>query len=108
LTLLFRPLCWGWPAGGLAARKLLEKTAGNIKKIILLLAIAQLSMGALALCSIYFYEYAFSGMQHSKEYLDKSEQGYWLFSLLKYCVAAVGQCRCCCAFDDKPAAVCQL
>jgi len=70
----------GLACGGLAAKKLLQKT----KHVVMLLAIAQLVMGALALTSIYFYEFAFSTMEHSKEFLDKTEQGYWTFSLLKY------------------------
>ncbi|HHI94599.1 MAG TPA: spermine synthase [Gammaproteobacteria bacterium] len=70
----------GLACGGLAAKKLLQKT----KHVVMLLAIAQLVMGALALTSIYFYEFAFSTMEHSKEFLDKTEQGYWMFSLLKY------------------------
>ncbi|NOX91923.1 MAG: spermine synthase, partial [Gammaproteobacteria bacterium] len=70
----------GLACGGLAAKKLLQKT----RHVVMLLAIAQLVMGALALTSIYFYEFAFSTMEHSKEFLDKTEQGYWMFSLLKY------------------------
>lgn len=70
----------GLACGGLAAKKLLQKT----RHVIILLAVAQLVMGAFALTSIYFYEFAFSAMEHSRDYLDKTEQGYWLFSLLKY------------------------
>jgi len=70
----------GLACGGLAAKKLLQKT----RHVVMLLAIAQLVMGAFALTSIYFYEFAFSIMEHSKEFLDKTEQGYWMFSLLKY------------------------
>jgi len=70
----------GLACGGLAAKKLLQKT----RHVVMLLAIAQLVMGAFALTSIYFYEFAFSTMEHSKEFLDKTEQGYWMFSLLKY------------------------
>jgi len=70
----------GLACGGLAAKKLLQKT----KHVVMLLAIAQLVMGAFALTSIYFYEFAFSTMEHSKEYLDKTDDGYLLFSLLKY------------------------
>lgn len=70
----------GLAFGGLAAKKLLQKT----RHIVVLLAIAQLVMGAFALTSIYFYEFAFSTMEHSKEYLDKTDEGYLMFSLLKY------------------------
>jgi len=70
----------GLACGGLAAKKLLQKT----KHVVILLAIAQLVMGAFALTSIYFYEFAFSTMEHSKEYLDKTGEGYLMFSLLKY------------------------
>ncbi|HEC19257.1 MAG TPA: spermidine synthase [Gammaproteobacteria bacterium] len=70
----------GLACGGLAAKKLLQKT----RHVVMLLAIAQLVMGAFALTSIYFYEFAFSTMEHSKEFLDKTEQGYLLFGLLKY------------------------
>lgn len=70
----------GLACGGLAAKKLLQKT----RHVVMLLAIAQLVMGAFALTSIYFYEFAFSTMEHSKEFLDKTNEGYWLFSLLKY------------------------
>lgn len=70
----------GLACGGLAAKKLLQKT----KHVVMLLAIAQLVMGAFALTSIYFYEFAFSAMEHSKEFLDKTEQGYLMFGLLKY------------------------
>lgn len=70
----------GLACGGLAAKKLLQKT----KHVIILLAVAQLVMGAFALTSIYFYEFAFSTMEHSKEYLDKTDDGYLMFSLLKY------------------------
>ncbi|MBN4079537.1 hypothetical protein JYT26_02740, partial [Beggiatoa alba] len=70
----------GLACGGLAAKKLLQKT----KHVVILLAVAQLVMGAFALTSIYFYEFAFSTMEHSKEYLDKTDNGYLMFSLLKY------------------------
>jgi spermidine synthase len=70
----------GLACGGLAAKKLLQKT----KHVVMLLAVAQLVMGAFALTSIYFYEVAFNTMEHSKEFLDKTEEGYLLFSLLKY------------------------
>lgn len=70
----------GLACGGLAAKKLLQKT----KHVVVLLAIAQLVMGMFALTSIYFYEFAFSTMEHSKEFLDKTNEGYWMFSLLKY------------------------
>ncbi len=70
----------GLAFGGLAAKKLLQKT----RHVVMLLALAQLLMGAFALTSIYFYEPAFSVMEHSKEFLDKTNEGYWLFSLMKY------------------------
>lgn len=70
----------GLACGGLAAKKLLQTT----KHVVMLLAIAQLVMGAFALTSIYFYEVAFGVMEHSKEYLDKTNEGYVLFSLMKY------------------------
>ncbi len=70
----------GLAFGGLAAKKLLQKT----KHVVILLAIAQVLMGGLALTSIYFYEFVFSIMEQSKGFLDKTEQGYWMFTLLKY------------------------
>ncbi|MCF6258327.1 MAG: fused MFS/spermidine synthase [Gammaproteobacteria bacterium] len=70
----------GLAFGGLAAKKLLQKT----KHVVILLAIAQVVMGGLALTSIYFYEFVFSIMEQSKGFLDKTEQGYWMFTLLKY------------------------
>jgi predicted membrane-bound spermidine synthase len=70
----------GLACGGLFARYMMRRTAN----IISLLAWVQILMGIFALCSIYFYEPAFNAMQHSREFLDKSEQGYLWFSLLKY------------------------
>jgi spermidine synthase len=70
----------GLACGGLFAKYLLRKTT----HVIHLLAVAQILMGLFALCSIYFYEPAFHAMQHSREFLDKTEQGYLWFSLMKY------------------------
>lgn len=70
----------GLACGGLFAKRMMRKTTN----IIQLLAVVQIVMGLCALCSIYFYAPAFTAMQHSREYLDKSEQGYLMFSLLKY------------------------
>jgi len=70
----------GLACGGLFAKKLLQKT----RHVVHLLALAQLLMGGFALFSIYFYEPAFTTMQHAREFLDKTETGYLQFSLLKY------------------------
>jgi len=70
----------GLACGGLFAGYLLRRTT----HIITVLAVAQILMGIFALCSIYFYEPVFKIMQHSREFLDKTEQGYVMFSLLKY------------------------
>ncbi|VAX06283.1 Spermidine synthase long [hydrothermal vent metagenome] len=70
----------GLACGGLFAGYLLRKTV----HVISILAVAQILMGIFALCSIYFYEPIFRIMQHSREFLDKTEEGYVMFSLLKY------------------------
>ncbi|HEB99977.1 MAG TPA: spermidine synthase [Thiotrichales bacterium] len=70
----------GLACGGLFAGYLLRRTA----HVISILAVVQILMGVFALCSIYFYEPAFRVMQHSREFLDKTEQSYVMFSLLKY------------------------
>ena len=70
----------GLACGGLFAKQMLHKT----RHVIHLLAFAQLLMGAFALCSIYFYEPAFHVMENSRSFLEKTDEGYLLFSLLKY------------------------
>ncbi|NOX76906.1 MAG: spermine synthase [Gammaproteobacteria bacterium] len=70
----------GLACGGLFAKKLLQKT----RHVVHLLAFAQLLMGSFALLSIYFYEPAFTTMEHAREFLEKTGEGYLQFSLLKY------------------------
>lgn len=70
----------GLACGGLCAKYLLSRT----KHVLHLLALAQLFMGAFALCSIYFYAPAFNMMEKSRDFLDKTPQGYINFTLFKY------------------------